>query len=661
MEVPASITSGSLVREIDMVAASCRPARGRAIRKNYEWLARVLLTMLAARSATSSAERSSQEPGMSDAVVKLPDDAANTGPQLDNESVTDAPGTPKPLRERVQVAGKLLAEVAAVTDSTPAGTEQALVVRPIAGAGIQPIFAAALPLPAGAATQATQASILATLGATLDVDATGSTVAISGTVPVSIAAAVPVNDNAGSLTIDTPQLPAALGGAGGVKVEVVAGGGGGGGTEYTEGDTDATITGQAMLWEDAADTLRTVSAAKPLPVGDGGGSLTVDGSVAVSSSALPAGAATEATVAAIKTGTDKIPASPATDRATAAAPASVRLSDGAAFYKGTTPADTQPVSIAAAVPVTDNAGSLTVDDGAGSLTVDSAQLPAALVGGRLSVDVGASALPTGAALDATVAALAVADNAAFTDGTTKVQPAGFILDEVAGTALTENDAAAARIDSKRAQVLTLEDATTRGQRAAVSAAGAVKVDGSAVTQPVSVAAPVPVTDNAGSLTVDSPQMPAALAAGGGIKVEGVAGGVAQPVSGTVAVSSSPASARTTDSMAAALQTDALMNGLTALTPKFATLNLTATGDVITAVGGKKLRVLAAVVNVNLDGTFGFRDNVTLFGAAWTLRQGGGFVLPFNPLGWFETTSGNKLSAALATITQACGFIVYAEV
>jgi hypothetical protein len=59
----------------------------------------------------------------------------------------------------------------------------------------------------------------------------------------------------------------------------------------------------------------------------------------------------------------------------------------------------------------------------------------------------------------------VADNAGFTDGTTKVNPVGFIFDEVAGTALTENDVGAGRMDAKRAQVLTLEDATTRGQRA----------------------------------------------------------------------------------------------------------------------------------------------------------------------------------------------------
>lgn len=43
------------------------------------------------------------------------------------------------------------------------------------------------------------------------------------------------------------------------------------GTQYTEGDTDASITGTAILWEDTSDTLRAVSAAKPLPVSVTGG------------------------------------------------------------------------------------------------------------------------------------------------------------------------------------------------------------------------------------------------------------------------------------------------------------------------------------------------------------------------------------------------------
>lgn len=40
----------------------------------------------------------------------------------------------------------------------------------------------------------------------------------------------------------------------------------GGGAEYTEGDTDASITGKAILWEDAGNTLRPVSVSTRLPV-----------------------------------------------------------------------------------------------------------------------------------------------------------------------------------------------------------------------------------------------------------------------------------------------------------------------------------------------------------------------------------------------------------
>lgn len=90
----------------------------------------------------------------------------------------------------------------------------------------------------------------------------------------------------------------------------------------------------------------------------------------------------------------------------------------------------------------------------------------------------------------------IVDNAAFTDGTTRLSPNGYIYDEVAGTALTENDAAAARIDEKRAQVFILEDGTTRGRRTTVTAGGAILTDASATTQPVSGT----VTANAGSGT-----------------------------------------------------------------------------------------------------------------------------------------------------------------
>lgn len=86
----------------------------------------------------------------------------------------------------------------------------------------------------------------------------------------------------------------------------------GGGTQYTEADTDASITGTALMFESntGTNTLSVVNNSTPLPVGDAGGSLTVDnaGTFAVQAAqsgtwnvtnisgtvSLPTGAATSA-------------------------------------------------------------------------------------------------------------------------------------------------------------------------------------------------------------------------------------------------------------------------------------------------------------------------------------------------------------------------------
>lgn len=103
------------------------------------------------------------------------------------------------------------------------------------------------------------------------------------------------------------------------------------------------------------------------------------------------------------------------------------------------------------------ANALKVDGSAVTQPVSAASLP----------------LPTGAATSALQSNVQVVDNAGFTDGTTTLLMQGYIFDDVAGTALTENDAAAARIDSKRAVVFVGEDATTRAQKWSISAAGAL--------------------------------------------------------------------------------------------------------------------------------------------------------------------------------------------
>jgi hypothetical protein len=66
------------------------------------------------------------------------------------------------------------------------------------------------------------------------------------------------------LDIGTGSTESQVDGTTGLPVNIIAGSSSG--TQYTEGDTDASITGTAVLWEDAADTLAPVSSTKPLPV-----------------------------------------------------------------------------------------------------------------------------------------------------------------------------------------------------------------------------------------------------------------------------------------------------------------------------------------------------------------------------------------------------------
>jgi hypothetical protein len=65
------------------------------------------------------------------------------------------------------------------------------------------------------------------------------------------------------------------------------------------------------------------------------------------------------------------------------------------------------------------------------------------------------------------------DNAAFTPDTSSATVIAGLFDETAGSALTENDVAAARINANRAQIIVGEDAATRANKWAISAAGAL--------------------------------------------------------------------------------------------------------------------------------------------------------------------------------------------
>lgn len=135
--------------------------------------------------------------------------------------------------------------------------------------------------------------------------------------------------------------------------------------------------------------------------------------------------------------------------------------------------------------------------------------------------------------------------------------------------------------------------------------------------------------------------------------------------GNVDVVTMPAIAATASNIGAQISTSAIMDGTTALTPKFAVIDAATNGDntIISANATKKLRVLAAflvssgTVNVRFEGGAGG----TALTGQMNLVANSGFVLPFNPAGWFETASNTLLNLELSGAVSVDGCLTYIEV
>ena len=136
--------------------------------------------------------------------------------------------------------------------------------------------------------------------------------------------------------------------------------------------------------------------------------------------------------------------------------------------------------------------------------------------------------------------------------------------------------------------------------------------------------------------------------------------------GDVDVTTQPARDKATDNVGASLDTSAIMNDTTALTPKFAAIDAAGSGDntIVAAVAGKKIRVLAVNFLVAAAVTVRFEDGAggtALTGQYQFGAQGEGIVLPFNPVGWFETTANTLLNMELSGAVSVDGSFVYVEV
>lgn len=135
--------------------------------------------------------------------------------------------------------------------------------------------------------------------------------------------------------------------------------------------------------------------------------------------------------------------------------------------------------------------------------------------------------------------------------------------------------------------------------------------------------------------------------------------------GDVDVISIPVRDRLTDNQGVALQTDVLMNDTTALTPKYEVIDDATSGNntIISAVSAKKIRVLALFMVSAGDVVARFEDGAggTALTGQMNLTTNSGFVLPFNPVGWFETTANTLLNLELDGAVSVDGSIVYVEV
>lgn len=135
--------------------------------------------------------------------------------------------------------------------------------------------------------------------------------------------------------------------------------------------------------------------------------------------------------------------------------------------------------------------------------------------------------------------------------------------------------------------------------------------------------------------------------------------------GDMDVVTMPAADRTTDSIAVAHQTGALMSGLTVLTPKYQKITASSSGatTIVAAVTSKKIRVISwslvcsAAVNVKWQSHVTPTDLTGLYYFA----ANGGITVPFSPVGYFETVSGEALDINLSGANAVGGMLCYVEV
>lgn len=308
-----------------------------------------------------------------------------------------------------------------------------------------------------------------------------------------------VRVRAEALSVGTPVVVLTRGEL--APLEALGGGGGGGGgsaTEYTEGASDASITGLAALMEVAGDVLRPLqgSVADGLLVNLGSNNdVTVTGTVTANLSATDNAVLDDIADGIAVTGT--VTANAGTNLNTSA----LALESGGNL-----------AAVATSLAALDNAvagnelqvdvltmPTVTVTDGAGSMNVivDSGSVSCSNCSGSGASDV---------------------DDSSFSLTSDSVAPAGFLLDDSGTDSVDEGDVGLARMSANRVQYGIIRDGASGAERgvsvtaqnellvelgAGSAAIGTVTVtDGSGALNVIVDSGAVTVSDGSGALTVD---------------------------------------------------------------------------------------------------------------------------------------------------------------
>lgn len=164
-----------------------------------------------------------------------------------------------------------------------------------------------------------------------------------------------------------------------------------------------------------------------------------------------------------------------------------------------------------ATPVASGVSALPIQDGGNSITVDGTLTAVTTVGtitnvvhiddnsSTISIDDGGGAITVDGTVAFSNTTIAVTNAGTF--ATQAAQSGTWNITNISGTVSLPTGAATAAKQPAlgTAGTASSDVLTVQG----IASMTALKVDGSAVTQPVSIASAVPVTDNSGSLTVDN--------------------------------------------------------------------------------------------------------------------------------------------------------------